>query len=144
MKLHHVQVAIPPGGEPVARLFYADGLGMVEADKPEPLRGRGGLWFRWYDDSGEVTAEIHAGVEAAYHPGRKAHPALLLDSIAELDATAQRLADRGFAVDLVERRTFPGYERVHAFDGHGNRVELLARQDLTSRAPGPAVSGPRT
>ncbi|WP_344304863.1 hypothetical protein [Nocardioides bigeumensis] len=28
MRLHHVQVAMPPGGEAEARRFYAEGLGL--------------------------------------------------------------------------------------------------------------------
>ena len=33
MRLHHVQVACPPGGEDEARRFYRDGLGMTEVDE---------------------------------------------------------------------------------------------------------------
>ena len=120
MRLHHVQVAIPAGGEAVARRFYAEGLGLSEVTKPEPLQGRGGLWLR----SG--TVEIHLGVEEPFRPARKAHPALLLDDIEALDATARRLEELGFEVDHRERHTFPGHLRCHTFDGHGNRVELLA------------------
>lgn len=32
--LHHVQLAMPPGGEPQARAFYQDVLGIPEVDKP--------------------------------------------------------------------------------------------------------------
>lgn len=120
MRLHHVQVAIPTGGEDLARRFWVDGLGTTEVEKPAALRGRGGLWVR----SG--AAEIHLGVEDPFRPARKAHPALLLDSVADLDAAAARLAELGHRVDQAERHTFPGHARVHAFDTHGNRVELLA------------------
>ncbi len=58
MRLHHVQVACPTGGEDDARRFYRDGLGMTEVDKPADLRARGGAWFRAYDATGAVTAEI--------------------------------------------------------------------------------------
>lgn len=126
MRLHHVQVAIPVGGEDEARRFYVDGLRLAEVEKPEPLRGRGGLWLRAYDGSGGVAAEIHLGVETPYRPARKAHPALLLGSRDELDEVAARLERLGFDVDRTERHTFPGHERVHTFDAHGNRVELLA------------------
>ncbi|WP_121253624.1 VOC family protein [Nocardioides ferulae] len=128
MRLHHVQVACPRGGEEVARRFYADGLGLVEVAKPEALAGRGGAWFRAYDDGGAVTAEVHVGVEEPFAPARKAHPALLLDDVTALDAIADRLRRLGFEVDGRERETFPGHLRWHAFDGHGNRVELLARR----------------
>ena len=126
MRLHHVQVACPPGGEDLARRFWAECLGMREVAKPADLAGRGGAWFRSYADSGEVAAEVHVGVEDPFAPARKAHPALLLDAVAELEAVADRLAGLGFEVDWTERHTFPGHQRCHTRDGHGNRVELLA------------------
>ncbi len=125
MRLHHVQVSCPPGGEAAARKFYGDGLGLTEVDKPVALAGRGGAWFRGLDDAGRVTAEIHVGVEADFVPARKAHPALLLSSIAELQECAQRLEGLGFEVDWTERLTFEGFERLHCRDGSGNRVEIL-------------------
>jgi catechol 2,3-dioxygenase-like lactoylglutathione lyase family enzyme len=121
MRLHHVQVAIPAGGEDEARRFYVEGLGLTEVDKPVPLRARGGLWVR-----SAAGAEIHLGVEDPFRPARKAHPALLLDDVATLDATAERLTRLGFEVDHRERETLAGHLRAHTFDGHGNRVELLA------------------
>jgi catechol 2,3-dioxygenase-like lactoylglutathione lyase family enzyme len=120
--LHHVQVACPPGGEDAARGFYADVLGLLEVDRPADLRGRGGVWFRAYDGRGGVVAELHVGVEEPFVPARKAHPAFLVD---DLDAMAARLRERGVEVDERERETFPGYLRFHAFDPHGNRVEVL-------------------
>ena len=131
MRIHHVQVACPRGGEGAARRFYGTGLGMTEVPKPPALAARGGCWFRAYGPRergpGEsVTAEIHVGVEEPFAPARKAHPALVLGSVAELDAVGARLAELGFEVDWTERHTFAGYERCHAFDGAGNRVELLA------------------
>ena len=125
MRLHHVQVAMPPGEEAAARRFYAEGLGMTEVEKPEELRVRGGVWFRTWDRAGEVTAEVHVGVEEPFVPARKAHPALVVASAAELDLLADRLAGLGFEVDTSQRTSFPGHLRFHTFDGHGNRVELL-------------------
>ncbi len=126
MRLHHVQVACPSGGEGAARRFYADGLGMIEVEKPEDLRARGGAWFRSYDGAGQVAAEIHVGVEDPFRPARKAHPALVLEDVAELEAVGARLAELGFEVDWSQRDNFPGYRRFHTFDGAGNRVEVLA------------------
>lgn len=123
--LHHVQVACPPGGEADARRFYADGIGLTEVEKPAPLAGRGGCWFRAERD-GVVTAEIHVGVEDPFHPARKAHPALVVGDPAELDHLAERLRAGGFEVDESQRTTFPGYLRFHTFDAAGNRVEVLA------------------
>jgi catechol 2,3-dioxygenase-like lactoylglutathione lyase family enzyme len=126
MRLHHVQVACPPGGEDAARRFYAEGLGLTEVEKPADLRARGGAWFRAYDDAGAVVAEIHVGVEEPFAPARKAHPAFVLDAVAGLEATAARLAGLGHEVDWSQRTTFAGHERFHTFDAHGNRVEVLA------------------
>ena len=123
MRLHHVQVACPRGGEDAARRFYGAGLGMTEVDKPADLVARGGCWFRAYDDSGEVAAVLHVGVEDPFAPARKAHPAFV---VGDLDEVAARLRDLGFEVDESQRDSFPGHTRFHAFDGHGNRVEVLA------------------
>ena len=128
MRLHHVQVACPPGGEDVARRFYADALGMSEVDKPEELRARGGAWFRAHDEHGTPTAEIHVGVEDPFVPAAKAHPALVLDSPAHLQAVASRLTLGGYELDLSQRATFPGHDRLHTRDGHGNRIEILAQR----------------
>ena len=122
MRLHHVQVACPPGGEDAARRFYGDGLGMTEVAKPAELAARGGCWFRAYDASGAVGAELHVGVEDPFAPARKAHPAFVVD---DLDAVAERLRGLGFEVDDSQRETFPGHLRFHTFDAHGNRVEVL-------------------
>ena len=121
MRLHHVQVSCPPGGEEAARSFWV-ALGLSEVDKPETLAGRGGCWFRAYDATGAVSAEVHVGVEPEMTPARKAHPALLVD---DLDAVAAALRAAGHPVDDTERHTFPGYVRLHTADPHGNRVELL-------------------
>ena len=127
MMLHHVQVACPAGGEDAARRFYALGLGMTEVDKPAELALRGGAWFRSYDADGAVTAEIHVGVEDPFVPARKAHPALLLPGVDDLEVTGARLVSLGFEVDWRERSSFPGYLRFHVSDGAGNRVEVMAR-----------------
>jgi len=126
MRLHHVQVACPRGAEEAARRFYAAGLGMTEVPKPPELARRGGCWFRAYGAAGEVAAEIHVGVEEPFAPARKAHPALVLDAVPDLEDAAARLAAAGFEVDWTERHTFSGHERFHTFDGAGNRVEVLA------------------
>ena len=52
MRLHHVQLLTPAGGEDVARGFYAGVLGMTEVEKPPELKKRGGS-----DD--EVVNRLH-------------------------------------------------------------------------------------
>lgn len=125
MRLHHVQLSMPRGEEALARRFYGEALGLSEVEKPPSLAGRGGCWFRSFDD-GTVISELHLGVDDDFIPARKAHPALVVDSISELEAVATRITQRGFEVSWVERETFEGYIRFHARDGFGNRIELLA------------------
>ncbi len=120
--LHHVQVACPPGGEDDARRFYVDGLGLTEVEKPADLRGRGGAWFRAYDELGAVAAELHVGVEEPFVPARKAHPAFVVDDLVRV---ADSVSGTGAEVDWRERHTFAGYQRFHVRDPHGNRVEVL-------------------
>jgi catechol 2,3-dioxygenase-like lactoylglutathione lyase family enzyme len=117
VRLHHVQVSCPPGGEDAARRLYVEGLGLSEVDKPPVLARRGGCWFR----DGDV--EVHVGVEEPFTAARKAHPAFVVD---DLDGIAARLEELGLPVDRREEHTFPGFRRLHTADGNGNRVELLS------------------
>ena len=115
MRLHHVQVGCPPGGEAAARAFYAGALGMSEVAKPPVLAARGGVWFRCDD------VEVHIGVEQPFAAARKAHPAFSVDDI---DAVAASVVAGGFPV--VWDDDFPGYRRFYTADGNGNRVEILS------------------
>lgn len=103
-------MAAPPGCEDEAREFYGRLLGLVEVDKPEPLRARGGVWFE----------QLHIGVESDFAPARKAHPALRVD---DLDAVASRLSAAGRDVRWDD--ALPGIRRFYTADPWGNRVELL-------------------
>jgi catechol 2,3-dioxygenase-like lactoylglutathione lyase family enzyme len=112
--LHHVQLALPPGGEDDCRRFYIDVLGLVEVEKPPALAARGGLWVR------AGALEIHLGVEEDFRPQRKAHPGIL---VRDLDAVAERLAGAGVPVQWDGE--FPGMRRFYAADNNGNRLEFL-------------------
>jgi catechol 2,3-dioxygenase-like lactoylglutathione lyase family enzyme len=111
---HHVQLAMPAGEEDAAQAFYAGVLGLTRVDKPEALAGRGGAWFR------APGVEVHLGVEERFRPARKAHPALL---VKELDQLEDRL--RGAGAEISRDVDLPGYRRFHAFDPFGNRLEFL-------------------
>lgn len=124
MRLHHVQISIPRGEEDEARRFYGEALGLHEVEKPPSLAGRGGCWFRAIDGD-VITAELHLGVEDPFHPAEKAHPGLVLSSLKELEATADRIERAGYPLSWAERETFEGYVRFHARDGFGNRVEVM-------------------
>lgn len=60
MRLSHMNVPMPPGGEQAARAFYGALLGLAEIPKPEELKARGGCWFEC------AGLDIHLG---ALHAG---------------------------------------------------------------------------
>lgn len=113
-RIHHVQIAAPPGSEADARRFYGEILGLDEVSKPANLAGRGGAWFRG------AAVELHVGIEDAFRPARKAHVAL---QVRDLAVFRQRLEDAGIATRQDE--PLPGYARFYADDPFGNRLEFL-------------------
>ena len=117
--LHHVQLAMPRGGEDKARAFYRDVLGMNERPKPPNLAKRGGLWFF----SGD--AEVHLGVEDDFRAAKKAHPALIVQ---DLKSLGERCVDAGFPVRTDE--PLPGFKRIYVDDPFGNRIELLEPSEI--------------
>ena len=114
--IDHVLLAMPPGGETQARAFYGGILGLNELSKSAELAGRGGAWF----SNGAVT--LHLGVEQEFRPARKAHPALLVEGLAEL---VTRLEAAGHPIQRDVQ--LAGHERVHVSDPFGNRIELTER-----------------
>lgn len=112
--IHHIQIAIPAGGEDAARSFYGDILGCAEIEKPENLRARGGVWF----ETGNL--QLHLGVDAAFAPATKAHVAFQVNDKAMM---RQRCEAAGFTVK--DDKPLPGYERFYVDDPFGNRVEIL-------------------
>ncbi len=117
LAIDHVQLSMPAGEEDKARAFYVGMLGFVEVPKPASLSGRGGAWF----EQGQVS--LHLGIEADFHPLKKAHPALLVD---DLDALIARVRHAGREVD-TSQPPLDGYKRVHVFDPFGNRLELMEK-----------------
>lgn len=112
--LHHVQLAIPLGGEELARRYYGEILGMRELDKPPVLAVRGGCWFR------QGGLEVHLGAENNFLAAAKAHPGIL---VRDLDELANRLESAGINVEWDDN--FPGHRRFYSRDMHGNRLEFL-------------------
>jgi catechol 2,3-dioxygenase-like lactoylglutathione lyase family enzyme len=114
LSIHHVQLAMPAGGEAEARAFYSGLPGIPEREKPSNLAKRGGCWF----EAGEL--KVHLGVEEDFHPALKAHPAFLVDEVAAL---VKNLTAAGCRV--VEDEPLEDYERVYVYDPFGNRIELI-------------------
>ena len=114
--IHHVQLAMPAGGEDRARAFYAQILGLKEVPKPAQLAGRGGVWF----EAGPV--QVHLGVEVDFKPARKAHPAFLVQ---DLDLLIARLDS--YSVKTRPDADLPGFRRIYVDDPFGNRLELMQK-----------------
>lgn len=114
--IDHVQIAMPKGGENVARGFYAGVLLMAEVPKPAHLAVRGGCWFAG------GGASIHLGVEQGFAPAKKAHPALLVNDLAALAAHLE-----AHGVTFIPGEPLDGYVRGDVHDPFGNRIELMQR-----------------
>ena len=109
----HVQLAAPRGCEEAARAFFGGTLGLEEIAKPEPLAGRGGVWFR------AGSQELHIGIEEPFAPAEKAHPAFAVRDEAALEELAGRLGEVRWDDSMA------GVRRFYAFDPWGNRLEFL-------------------
>jgi catechol 2,3-dioxygenase-like lactoylglutathione lyase family enzyme len=112
--VEHVQLAIPPNGENLARVFYGEILGLREKSKPEHLAQYGGVWFEQYD------LKLHLGVDHNFSPSKKSHPGLLVE---DLDELVSRCEHSGY--EIVTGRSFESYRQVYVTDPFGNRIELL-------------------
>ncbi len=119
LALDHVQLAMPAGGEEDARRFYGALLGLSERTKPDNLAARGGCWF----ERGAVR--VHLGVEADFRPARKAHPAFLVDALADMRKTLELAG-----CHVVEDEPLEGYDRLYVYDPFGNRIELMQPRAL--------------
>ena len=113
-QLHHVQLAMPAGGEAAARVFYGQLLGLPEVPKPQELAKRGGCWF----EQGDIR--IHMGVEAEFRPAKKAHPAF---QVSDIDAVRARMLAGG--VEVKDDDALEGFRRFFVADPFGNRIEIL-------------------
>jgi catechol 2,3-dioxygenase-like lactoylglutathione lyase family enzyme len=118
VKIDHVALAMPPGGEDRARSFYGGLLGFEEMRKPAELTGRGGVWFASAD------AHVHLGVDPDFRPAKKSHPAF---RCSDYDSLLGRAKDHG--VEIVQDDTLVG-GAAHCYltDPFGNRIELIAQR----------------
>lgn len=112
--IDHVQLAIPPDSEDLARVFYGEILGLKEKLKPEHLVKRGGVWFEQDD------LKLHLGVDCNFCPAKKAHPGLLVEDLDELVSRCKKSEYRVMVGKGVEN-----YRQVYLTDPFGNRIELM-------------------
>jgi catechol 2,3-dioxygenase-like lactoylglutathione lyase family enzyme len=111
--IDHVQIAAPRGCERAAREFFGNLLGLEEIEKPEPLRSRGGCWFK------VGSRQLHIGIEEDFRPATKAHPAFAVDDVEKVFSA---LTTAG--VGCVWDDAHDGIRRFYAADPWGNRLEF--------------------
>lgn len=115
-RFDHVQVSIPRGAEDEAREFYGRLLGLEEVEKPDVLKGNGGLWYN------VAGVQLHVGVENVVAPSKR-HPAFEVE-----DAAGVRTYLEQSGVRTKDEPDIPGVvHRFSLFDPFGNRIELLEK-----------------
>ena len=113
--IHHVQITVDPADVEAARRFYCDVLQLVELEKPDSLKERGGFWVTVGD------RQLHIGLEADVdRTPTKAHIAYQVDDLVWWRA---RLLSEGAAI--IESVPISGYERFETRDPFGNRMEFI-------------------
>jgi catechol 2,3-dioxygenase-like lactoylglutathione lyase family enzyme len=122
MRIDHIFLLMPEGGETRAREYYRDLLGMAEEPVPEKLRDKAACWFR------DGPCSIHMGIEADFRPHPRAHAAL---TVTDVEALGARLAVAGYEVRWDDQ--IPGVKRFHTVDPFGNRIEFIREDDALSR-----------
>jgi hypothetical protein len=113
--IDHVQLAIPPEAESIARAFYGGLLELSEIPKPAQIALRGGVWFQC------GSLQIHLGIDRNSNPAKKAHPALLIEGYEKL---LKKLADAG--CEVRKDTSIPDVTRCFTSDPFGNRIELIS------------------
>ena len=114
-RLDHVQICVPPGAEQAARDFYAGLLGLREIEKPEVLKGRGGLWFEIAD------IQLHVGAEEGAAESKR-HPAFEVENVEQVRAFLE-----ANGVRTRDEPQLANVRRFSFFDPFDNRVELLEK-----------------
>jgi catechol 2,3-dioxygenase-like lactoylglutathione lyase family enzyme len=123
VRIHHVSIPIPPGGQDVGRAFYRDVVGLSEIAIPRSLEPLGVVWFA----VGDGETEVHLLPESPSDPAAERHFALLVD---DCEPLRRRLEAAGYATwDSV---LIPGRTRCFTRDPFGNAIELWSVQNASS------------
>jgi catechol 2,3-dioxygenase-like lactoylglutathione lyase family enzyme len=114
MRLHHVNVVVPPGRTDSVVAFY-ELLGLSRVEKPTEGVAQSGAWF----DLPDGTTQVHVS-EREGHPHPQQHFALAVD---DLDALALVLQQHGHP--WHPGTVLFGARRGMTADPEGNGVELI-------------------
>lgn len=113
--LHHAQITIPEGMEKEAKHFYCGILGLIEKEKPDSLKGRGGFWLKVGD------WDVHVGTEDGIDRLKtKAHLAYQVEDLSYWEKALEE-----HHIQIIKGIPIPGYERFEFRDPFGNRVEFI-------------------
>jgi len=113
---HHVQINVPTGQEMAAREFYCDVLGLIEIEKPEVIKGRGGFWLQL----GEL--QLHIGTEDGADPHKtKSHIAYRVSNV-----SLWRTKLSALGMQPLDGIPIPGIvDRIDFRDPFGNKIEFM-------------------
>lgn len=114
MKLHHVNLTVPPGRSQLIAAFYCDVLGFTPIRRPDSERA--GVWLEMPDGT-----QLHLSErDGAPHPDQ--HFAVMVD---DLPAVRARLGEAGATFQPADDVFHTG-GRGFVYDPGGNRIELIA------------------
>ena len=114
MRLHHVNVVVPPGHTEAVATFY-ELLGLTRVVKPTEGVAQSGAWFDFPGGATQVHVSERTGER---HPEQ--HFAMTVD---DLDAVVWRLTASGHP--WAPRARIAGARRGMTADPEGNAVELV-------------------
>ncbi len=115
IRLHHVNITVPPEKEAECLFFYGDILGLERIPKPPPLDARGGGWFKL------ANADLHVSREdGADGSVSKRHFCLQVE---DLTAARAHLEAAGLTLDPEETEPY-GMVRFFLRDPAGNKLEI--------------------
>jgi catechol 2,3-dioxygenase-like lactoylglutathione lyase family enzyme len=120
LRLQHVAISRPPGGDAAARTFYGGVLGLPELAPPASLAALDLIWYQL-----AAGTELHIMVEEPLgqdHSGR--HFCVAVDDLEELRA---RLDQAG--ITAVGDTPIPGRPRFFIRDPFGNLIECTSIED---------------
>lgn len=120
LRLQHIAISRPPGGDAAARAFYGDVLGLPEIPPPASLASLDLIWYRL-----AANTELHIMVEEPMgqdHSGR--HFCLAVDDLDELRAQLEAAG-----ITAVSDLPIPNRPRFFIRDPFGNLIEITSIED---------------
>jgi len=118
-EINHVQICVPTAAEETSKHFYSAILGLQEIPKPEPLRARGGAWYR------QGSIELHLSTENSASDNRSSrrHICFVVASLTQAEAA---LAEADIEI-IPDSQPIDGWRRFYVHDPGGNRIEIAER-----------------